>query len=189
MEEKEFWELWNDKSKRMEDRLFGYIYKKYFVNIACFLQCKGEFSRETREDIVQNTFIKFYQGMQNVNGTSWKEIANYLKTTAYHEMLDEWEKQSKRKAIQYEDSPDEYSEEENFLLEIKEQRDEIEKTLEILKIPPEDQQIVFLRWDGVKNEEIAERLETSHGNIRIKYHRIIKKLKEYYEKIMRKKGK
>lgn len=130
------------------------------------------------DDVLQNTFIKAWQGLNNFNQES--RLFTWLYRIATNEAL----QLLRKKALENNISYDEVT---NFLSNTLKtdpyfKGDEIQRKLQqaILKLP-EKQRLVFnMRYyEEMSYEEISNVLETSEGALKASYHHAVKKIEEY----------
>lgn len=121
------------------------------------------------EDIVQETYLKFWEKKETVKENS---IKSYLFTTAYRTMIDSIRKTRKNVLPGEMESPDFASNEYNDLQEI------LHKAIE--KLPIVQKSVVLLRdYEGYSYEEIAQITELTVSQVKVYIFRARKFLKEY----------
>jgi len=122
------------------------------------------------KDIVQDTFMKFWEKKDNVD---LKKIKSYLFTTAYHTLIDVVRKEKKQgtfDAVKEEDysTKTEYSDLQEILHEAIEQ------------LPPDQKAVILLRdYEGYAYDEIAEMTNMSESQVKVYIFRGRKFLKNY----------
>lgn len=135
-------------------------------------------THEATDDVLQNTFIKAWKGLDNFKEQS--SLYTWLYRIATNESLTYLE-QEKKNAAQTFDSfatvlENKIKSENNYSAE------QIEWKLQLaLQQLPEKQRIVFnLRYyDEMKYEEMSSVLDTSVGALKASYHHAVKKIEDY----------
>jgi len=163
------------RAQKGDKEAYGEIYKLYQKKIYRFSYYMIQ-NQELAEDITQNTFIKAWRALPffslNKNGT----IQAYLFKIARNLTIDY---QRKRKEVSLEVIEDIMPSDEN-LEEIVARQEEQEIVARSLKtLDEEERQIVVLRYfEDMSYEEISKVVGKNEGAIRVRLHRILKKLKE-----------
>lgn len=143
--------------------------------------------RETAEDLVSKTFIKFIQHVQTIN---WQGVSlgAWLFRVASNQLIDHWRAQS----VRMDESIDEPNEEgltRDFAsnLASPEEMTEIslekDKLLPVLKmLSPRDQEVLDLRFfGGMEATEIAPLLNISPNHASVLVYRALQRLRAKYE--------
>lgn len=148
--------------KKYQERLYWHIRKMVIIH-------------EDADDILQNTFVKAWKGLENFESKS--KIYTWLYRIATNESITFLNKKKKKHEDAYENYEDFLSnnlENENYVT-----GDEIQTKLQkaILKLP-EKQRIVFNMkyFDDLKYKEISEILGTSVGGLKSLYHYAVKNI-------------
>ena len=163
------------RAQKGDKEAYGAIYELYQKKIYRFSYYMIQ-NQELAEDITQNTFIKAWRALPsfslNKNGT----IQAYLFKIARNLTIDY---QRKKKEASLEVIEDIMPSDEN-LEEIVARREEREMVARALKtLDEEERQIVVLRYfEDMSYEEISKVVGKNEGAIRVRLHRILKKLKE-----------
>lgn len=158
---------------------FNLIVRKYQERIYWHIR-RMIINHDDSDDVVQNTFIKAWEGLDNFREES--KLFTWLYRIATNEALT-FLKQKKRmfflpildseKALSNSISTDEYFD-----------GDEIRRKLQkaILSLP-EKQRVVFNMkyFDEMKYEEISKILSTTVGALKASYHHAVKKIEKYIE--------
>lgn len=130
------------------------------------------FHHEDAQDVVQNTFVKLWNRMDQINPD--KTLKSFLFTIAYNEAIDTYRRNKKRRSSDV----DELTYLKQDALVDYEALDVMFKaSVENL---PEQQRIIFnLRYfDELAHKEIAVILEMSEGGVKSSYSIAVKKIKE-----------
>lgn len=136
-------------------------------------------SHEDANDILQNTFMKAWQSIENFRGEA--KLSTWLHKIAINESITFLEKERKRLGISLD-------EEESHLVNLIEADtfvygDELARKLrEAIASLPEKQRLVFnMRYyDDMKYEQMSEILGTSVGALKASYHLAVKKIEQFF---------
>lgn len=151
--------------RKYQERLYWHIRRMVIVH-------------EDADDVVQNTLVKAWKGLNNFKEEA--KLYTWLYRIATNEAITFLNKKKKRFFIAMVDVEHELSES----LESDEHYngDEIQLTLQkaILTLP-EKQRIVFNMkyYDEMKYDEMSEILDTSVGALKASYHHAVKKIESY----------
>lgn len=173
--DKEILRLFREESSR--DQAFNRIIRKYQERLYWHIR-KIVISHEDADDVLQNTFIKAFEGLPKFREDA--SLFTWLYRIATNESLS-WLKRRKKR----------------FFLPIGENLKSLEKTLEsdawidgeeiqlklqkaVLRLP-EKQRLVFNMkyFEEMKYDEISEILHTSVGALKASYHHALKKIQQY----------
>jgi len=166
--------LKNSASKEAAFRLLISTYKeRIYWHVRKIL-----LNHDDTDDVLQNTFIKVWNGLDTFRGES--SIFTWLYRIATNESIT-FLNQRKRRMIS------ELSDETEYLLENLESDeyfdgDEWQKLLQnAIAQLPEKQRLVFNMkyFDEIKYEDMSEILETSVGALKASYHHAVRKIEEY----------
>ena len=136
-------------------------------------------SHEDTDDILQNTFLKAWQNIENFRGDA--KLSTWLYKIAINESLTFLEKERKRLNISIDD-------ESSMLINAIEadthtDGDEtLKKLRQTIATLPEKQRIVFnMRYyDEIPYEQMSEILGTSAGALKASYHHAVKKIERFF---------
>ena len=175
--DKELLNLFKDQDKR--NYAFNLIVRKYQVKLYWHIR-KIVIKHEDTNDILQNTFVKVWKGLDNFREDS--KLYTWLYRIATNESLT-FLKQQKTKyllpIVDYENHLKETLESDEYY-----NGDEIQSKLQkaILDLP-EKQRIVFNMkyFDEMKYDDMAEVLKTSVGALKASYHHAVKKIENYFK--------
>lgn len=137
-------------------------------------------SHDDANDILQNTFLKAWQSIDNFRGEA--KLSTWLHKIAINESITFLEKERKRLGMSID-------EEESHLINLIEadtyvDGDALEKKLrEAIVSLPEKQRLVFnMRYyEEMKYEQMSEILGTSVGALKASYHLAVKKIEQYFD--------
>jgi len=174
--DKELLELFKETDKR--NYAFNLIVRKYQQKLYWHIR-KIVLKHDDTDDILQNTFIKVWKGLEGFREDS--KLYTWLYRIATNESLT-FLKQQKTKyllpIIDYENQLSETLESDKYF-----NGDEIQLKLQkaILNLP-EKQRIVFnLKYfEEMKYEDMSEILGTSVGALKASYHHAVKKIENYF---------
>lgn len=168
------------KMFRNEERkhyAFNLIVRKYQEKLYWHLR-RLIIDHDDTDDVLQNTFIKVWNGLDTFRESS--ALYTWLYRIATNEALTFLKQKRKKFLLPLTDVEKQLSnglEADNYF-----QGDEIQLKLQkaILTLP-EKQRIVFNMkyYDDMKYEEMAEILNTSVGALKASYHHAIKKIEKY----------
>ena len=127
-------------------------------------------NEEKAKDIVQDTYVKFWEKKDNVNESKTK---SYLFTTAYHTLIDVVRRDKKQGS---------FDEVKEARISINDGYSDLQEILhEALEMLPENQKIVILLrdYEGYSYAEIAEITKMSESQVKVYIFRGRKALKDY----------
>lgn len=136
-------------------------------------------SHEDANDLLQNTFLKAWQNIDNFRGDA--KLSTWLYKIAVNESLTHLEKERKRLGLSLDD-------EESHVVHLIEadtdiDGDELAQQLrKVIASLPEKQRLVFnMRYyDDMKYEQMSEILGTSVGALKASYHLAVKKIEQFF---------
>lgn len=137
-------------------------------------------SHEDTNDLLQNTFMKAWQALDNFRGDA--RLSTWLYKIAVNESLTHLERERRRAGISLDDEAmaiantieaDEWIDGDALSLKLR-------KAVATL---PEKQRLVFNMkyFDDMKYEQMSEILGTSVGALKASYHLAVKKIEQYLE--------
>ena len=137
-------------------------------------------SHEDTDDILQNTFLKAWQNIENFRGDA--KLSTWLYKIAINESLSFLEKERKRRGLSLDD------EESHTIGQIHADTnidgDALAlKLREAIATLPEKQRLVFnMRYyDEMNYEQMSEIMGTSVGALKASYHLAVKKIEQFFE--------
>jgi RNA polymerase sigma factor (sigma-70 family) len=160
-----------------KEKAFTAIIKKYQEKLYWHVR-RMVVEHEDANDVLQNVFIRVWNGLENFREDS--QLYTWLYRIATNECLTFMEQQKKRSSVSL-------SEVESGLSnKIKADKDfdanKLEWKLQLaIQQLPEKQRIVFsLRYyDEMPYEQMSKVLETSEGALKASYHHAVKKIEDY----------
>lgn len=137
-------------------------------------------SHDDANDLLQNTFLKAWQNLENFRGDA--KLSTWLYKIAINESISHLERERKRANLSLDDQ-------ESQLVHLIEADDNIngdalaQKLREAIATLPEKQRLVFnMRYyDEMKYEDMSEILGTSVGALKASYHLAMKKVESFFK--------
>jgi len=152
---------------RYRERLYWHIRKMVIVH-------------EDADDVLQNSFLKAWKGLDTFKGEA--QLYTWLYRIATNESINFLNQKRNRNMVPLEDA--EYLLSQSLHHDEYFSGDDLQKQLQqaILSLP-EKQRIVFnMRYfDEVPYDEMSEILGTSAGALKASYHHAVKKIKDWFE--------
>jgi RNA polymerase sigma-70 factor (ECF subfamily) len=165
------------KAPQTKERAFTELIKKYQERLYWHVR-RLVVEHEDANDVLQNMFIKVWNGLENFREDS--QLYTWLYRIATNECLSFLEQQKKRSAVSFEDIQEGLSEQvrasDNF------DANKLEWKLQLaIQQLPEKQRVVFtLRYyDEMPYEEMSRVLDTSEGALKASYHHAAKKIEDF----------
>lgn len=160
-----------------KERSFTLIIKKYQQKLYWHIR-RLVVEHEDANDVLQNMFIKVWNGLENFREDS--QLYTWLYRIATNECLTFLEQQKKRASVSISDVETGLS---NKLKADKHfDANKLEWKLQVaIQQLPEKQRVVFnLRYyDEMPYEKMSKILETSEGALKASYHHAVKKIEDY----------
>jgi RNA polymerase sigma-70 factor (ECF subfamily) len=158
------------------EKAFTAIIKKYQEKLYWHIR-RLVVHHEDANDVLQNVFIKVWNGLDNFREDA--QLYTWLYRIATNESLTYIEQQKRKPSLSID-------KDENTTSQLKADRDfdagKIEGKLQIaIQQLPEKQRIVFnLRYyDEMPYEEMSRVLDTSEGALKASYHHAVKKIEDF----------
>jgi RNA polymerase sigma-70 factor (ECF subfamily) len=165
-----------------KERAFTLLVERYQERVYWHIRRMVK-THDDANDVMQNTFIKVWNGLQNFRADS--QLFTWLYRIATNETITFLNSQARKATVSFEgsDEEDEYAPS-NYLKGESSQVDgddiqqKLQKAIDSL---PEKQRIVFnLRYyDEMPYEEMSEVLDTSVGALKASYHHAAQKIEKY----------
>lgn len=159
------------------EKAFNAIVKKYQERVYWHIR-RMVVDHDDANDVVQNTFIKMWKGLENFREEA--QLYTWLYRIATNESLTFLEQQKRKGALPLSEVEgglsDRLKAEQNF------DGAKVEWKLQLaIQQLPEKQRIVFnLRYfDEMPYEEMSRVLETSEGALKASYHHAVKKIEDF----------
>lgn len=177
-EEKEFIEaLLNTKTREVAFRDLVSKYQKPLYHLIRTIVL----NHEDTDDVLQNTFIKVFKGIENFKGQS--KLYSWIYRIACNEAITFVKQKAKKQALTSESYLQKQVE--NLIADDYFEGGEIQiKLQKAIALLPKKQQLVFkLKYfQELTYEEISIQLGTSVGALKASYHLAVKKIEDYFNK-------
>lgn len=175
-------ELLNQFSKQeTRNYSFNLIIRKYQEKLYWHIR-RMVINHDDADDVIQNTFIKVWKGLDNFNRES--QLYTWLYRIATNESLTFLKQKKARQGISFdsiERSLTNSLQDDNYF-----KGDEVQKKLQMAILTlPEKQRLVFNMkyFEEMKYDEMSEILDTSVGALKASYHHAVKKIEEYITQV------
>jgi len=170
------------KSTSDKEAVFSLLVKKYQERLYWHIR-RMVISHDDTDDILQNTFLKIWKGLDNFRGDA--SLYTWLYRIATNETLTFLKSKEKRKALSMndEENPIENRLESDDGFNGSELQTKLQKFILML---PDKQRIVFNMkyFEEMKYEEIAAITGTSVGALKASYHHAVSKIKTMFKNEM-----
>ena len=162
---------------KADPRKFKVLYQKYFKRIFLFVQHKTG-DQQLSADITSEVFLKALSKLQNFRFRN-VPFSAWLYRIAINEVYQFFRKNQKVRKVPVEDRMLQMLAEE---VEENELADNVAKLEWVLqKLSPKDVQLIELRYyEGHSFKEVADILNITENNAKVKVHRLLKKLKKLW---------
>ena len=168
------------KKEETQHYAFQLMVRKYQETIYRHIR-KIVLTHENADDVMQNTFIKVWEGLPHFREES--KLYTWIYRIATNEALNYLKKMQKKRFFPMHTAKDELINQlkSDPYFNGEELQIKLQKALLTL---PEKQRIVFNMkyFDDMKYKDMAEILETSEGALKASYHHAVKKIQEYLTK-------
>ncbi len=128
-------------------------------------------------DILQNTFVKVWKGLQGFQGNS--QLHTWLYSIARNETLNFLQKEKKHQSVEFEN----HKQENNFTTNAETiSANDIEQKLNkaLLTLPDKQREVFSMRYfDELTYEQMSELTGTSVGALKASYHHAVKKIESF----------
>ena len=160
-----------------KEKAFTAMIKKYQEKLYWHVR-RMVIEHEDANDVLQNVFIRVWNGLENFREES--QLYTWLYRIATNECLTYIEQQKKRSSVSLSDVESGLSNKIKADRHFDANRLEWKLQLAIQQLP-EKQRVVFtLRYyDEMPYEEMSRVLETSEGALKASYHHAVKKIEDY----------
>lgn len=164
-----------DQAKSGNKEAFGQIYKLFLQRIYRYIRYQVSNSEEA-EDLTQTTFLKVWKSLGSFTEKGGSFQA-YLFTIARNLIIDFWRKKKEVSLDKIEVETNE-----DILGEVIRKQEKERTWLALSKLDDFDRQIIILRYfEDLSFIEISSILNKKEVAIRVRTHRILKKLKQILE--------
>jgi RNA polymerase sigma-70 factor (ECF subfamily) len=165
------------KTVATKDAAYTTLVKKYQEKLYWHIR-RMVVEHEDANDVLQNTFIKVWKGLENFRDDS--QLYTWLYRIATNESLSFLEQQKRKSALQFDEIAGDLGNKIKADSHFDAQKLEWKLQLAIQQLP-EKQRLVFnLRYfDEMPYEEMSKVLDTSVGALKASYHHAAKKIEEF----------
>ncbi|PLK45296.1 sigma-70 family RNA polymerase sigma factor [Emticicia sp. 21SJ11W-3] len=182
MSDQELVGLIQDPEQR--NHAFEMLIKKYQQKIYWHIR-KMVIDHDDADDVLQETFIKIWQGLLNFRGDA--QLYTWIYRIATNESLNFLQKKRRQNHVplENEDSTDLLNTLESAVSQDYISGDEIQLKLQkaLLQLPDKQRLVFNMKYyDDLKYEDIAEITGTSVGALKASYHLAVKKIEEFLNK-------
>lgn len=175
LEDKELLMLYNDPVTK--ERGFTAIIKKYQEKLYWHIR-RMVVDHEDANDVLQNMFIKVWNGLGNFREDS--QLYTWMYRIATNESLTYLEQQKKRAAVSLSDDENGLSNRLKADKNFDGNKVEWKLQLAMQQLPGKQRAVFNLRYyDEMPYEEMSRVLETSEGALKASYHHAVKKIENY----------
>ena len=165
------------KDAQTKERAFTAIIKKYQEKLYWHIR-RMVITHDDTNDVLQNMFIKVWNGLENFREDS--QLYTWLYRIATNESLTFLEQQKKRSITSYEDVEAGLSNKIKADEGFDANKLEWKLQLAIQQLPEKQRAVFSLRYyDEMPYEEMSRVLETSEGALKASYHHAAKKIEDY----------
>lgn len=165
------------KQKETQTKAFEVLVNTYKERLYWHIR-RIVLDHDDTDDVLQNTFIKVYRGIEGFKGDS--KLYSWMYRIATNEALSFLKIKSKKLGVSNEELRDKMIH--NLAADVYFEGDEIQLKLQkAITSLPEKQKLVFNMkyFEEMKYGEISEILGTSVGALKASYHLAVKKLETY----------
>src|SRR6516162_7532165 len=165
------------RDPQTKEKAFTQIIKKYQERLYWHIR-RMVVDHEDANDVLQNVFIRVWNGLENFREDS--QLYTWLYRIATNESLSFLDQQKKKSSVSMSDVESGLSNKVKAEEHFDASKMEWKLQLAIQQLP-EKQRVVFtLRYyDEMPYEEMSQVLETSEGALKASYHHAVKKIEEY----------
>ena len=162
------------RAQQGDKNAFENIYKFFFKRI--YRYCNYNLKRkDVAEDIAQETFIKCWKSLPSFSLKKGGSFQAFIFKIARNLIIDE---SRKKKTIKLEEYLEENNDK-NLEDDLDRKSEELKIRSAINKLDETDKQIIILRYfEDLSFSEVEEVVSIKSGALRVRTHRILKKIKE-----------
>jgi len=175
LEDKEL--LLQFKDPLTKERGFTAIIKKYQEKLYWHIR-RMVVQHEDANDVLQNMFIKVWNGLSNFREDS--QLYTWMYRIATNECLTFLEQQKKRSSVSLSNEENGLSNQLKADKNFDSNKIEWKLQLAMQRLPDKQRAVFNLRYyDEMPYEEMSRVLETSEGALKASYHHAVKKIEDY----------
>lgn len=165
------------KNAATKERAFTAIIKKYQEKLYWHIR-RMVVQHEDANDVLQNMFIKVWNGLDNFREDS--QLYTWLYRIATNESLTYLEQQKRRSSVSLSDVENGLSEKLRSERDFDSNKIEWKLQLAMQQLPDKQRAVFNLRYyDEMPYEEMSRVLETSEGALKASYHHAVKKIEHF----------
>jgi RNA polymerase sigma-70 factor (ECF subfamily) len=165
------------KKAATKERAFTLLVKKYQERLYWHIRRLLP-AHEDANDVLQNTFIKVWNGLESFREDS--RLYTWLYRIATNECLSFLEQQKKKAVVDFDQLGDAYSNSVRADANFDANRLEWKLQLAIRQLPDKQKLVFNLRYfDEMSYDEMSSILDTSVGALKASYHHAAKKIEEF----------
>lgn len=153
------------------------LFDRYNKRLFNFL-ARMTMDRELAEDLTQNTFLRMIRYRSSYK--PGHKFQSWIYMVARNVFTDHYQSSKKKKADHMDiEKVGEWVADDNDGHTIDEQEKLLHRSMQLLS-DEQRELLILTRFQHMKYEEVAEMMETTVANIKVKVHRAISKLREHY---------
>jgi len=165
------------KNAVTKERAFTAIIKKYQEKLYWHIR-RMVVQHEDANDVLQNMFIKVWNGLENFREDS--QLYTWLYRIATNESLTFLQQQKKRSSVSLDNEESTISRKIKADEHFDANKLEWKLQLAIEKLPEKQRAVFNLRYyEEMPYEEMSKVLETSEGALKASYHHAVRKIEDY----------
>lgn len=165
------------KEPRNRESAYTALIKKYQERLYWHIR-RMVVDHDDANDVLQNVFIRVWNGLENFKGES--QLYTWLYRIATNESLTFLENQKKRSAVSLSDVENGLENKIKADKHFDANRLEWKLQLAIQQLPEKQKLVFTLRYyDEMPYEEMSRVLDTSEGALKASYHHAVKKIEDY----------
>lgn len=168
-----------ERAQEGDEDAYGQIYRLFWQRIYRYCQFNTGKS-ETAQDICQETFLRAWRSLSTFSLYKGGSFQAFLFKIARNLIID---LARKKKEIALENYQQQADPAQDLDEKLQRQQDIAQVQSALAKLEEKDRQIIILRYfEELSSHEVAKIVGVREGNLRVRTHRILKKLKQIIEK-------
>ena len=142
-----------------DERAFRTLFEEFYASL-CLFATRYLGDREEAADVVQETFLKYWN--KHTDFDDYRKIKSFLYVVVRHACLNQLRSQNLRLHVSVEFIKDSEQDFYNYVMEEEAHR-LFNKAID--NLPPQMRAVINFSLDGLKNSEIAEKMNLSEGTV------------------------